>query len=51
MKQFKNLKGDVNALETSETFNSIYASGADSRVLVLQLKDDKEWIFASIYRG
>jgi len=38
-------------LESNEAFNSIYASGADSRVLVLQLKDEKEWIFASIYRG
>ena len=35
VKQFKNLKGDVNALEINEAFNSVYSSGADSRVLVI----------------
>ena len=35
VKQFKNLKGDVNALETNEAFNAVYASGADSRVLAI----------------
>ena len=35
VKQFKNLKGDVNALEINESFTSVYASGADSRVLVI----------------
>jgi hypothetical protein len=52
VKQFKNLKGDVNALETNEAFNAVYASGADSRVLVIQLNsENSEWIFSSIYRG
>ena len=55
-KQFKNLKGDINAIEVNEQFNSVYASGADSRVVVIQLKEDKhtgvtDWVFASIYRG
>lgn len=35
VKSFKNLKGDINAIEVNEAFNSVYASGVDSRVLVL----------------
>jgi len=53
-KQFTNLKADINALEVNEHYPSIYASGADSRVVVIQLKEDadsEEWVFASIFRG
>jgi hypothetical protein len=35
--QFKQLKGDINAIEVNEHPLSIYASGADSRVVVIQL--------------
>ena len=38
----------------NQEFNAIYASGADSRVVVVQLKEDgesKEWVFASLFRG
>ena len=51
VKQFKHLKGDINALEINEEYSTVYASGADSRVFVIQLKDEREWIFASIFRG
>ena len=51
VKQFKQLKGDVNALEVNEDFSSVYASGVDSRVVTVQLKDEREWVFASIFRG
>jgi hypothetical protein len=51
VKQFKQLKGDINTLALNEDFSSVYASGADSRVVVIQMKDDKEWVFASIFRG
>lgn len=40
LKQFKNLKGDINAIEVNQQFNTIYASGADSRVVVIQSKED-----------
>lgn len=38
-KTFNNLKGDINALEVNEDFSAVYASGVDSRVLVIQLKE------------
>lgn len=41
VKQFKQLKGDINAIEVNEHFGSVYASGIDSRVVVIQLKEDK----------
>ena len=54
VKRFNNLKGDINALEIYEDFGAVYASGVDSRVAVIQLKENKdsqEWVFASIFRG
>ena len=51
IKQFNNLKGYINALEVNESFKAVYASGTDSRVVVIQLNDRDEWVFASIYRG
>lgn len=54
VKRFNNLKGDINALEVNEDFGAVYASGVDSRVAVIQLKENKdsqEWVFASIFRG
>jgi hypothetical protein len=35
VKQFKYLKGDINALAVNEEFSSVYASGVDSRVVVI----------------
>jgi hypothetical protein len=35
----------------NEDFSSVYASGVDSRVVTVQLKDEREWVFASILRG
>jgi len=35
VKQFKNLKGDINSIELNEDYSSIYASGADSRIVVI----------------
>ena len=52
IKKFSHLKGDINALEVSKAHRAIYASGADSRVVSLQLEEEKEeWVFASITRG
>ena len=51
VKQFKHLKGDVNSLEVNEEFSSVYASGVDSRIVTVQLKDEREWVFSSIFRG
>lgn len=42
VKQFNNLKGDICSIEVNEKFMSVYASGCDSRVVVIQLKDDKK---------
>eukprot|EP00347_Sterkiella_histriomuscorum_P013585 403364154 len=53
-KQFTNLQGDINAIEVNDEFNSVYASGVDSRVLTIQLKEQnntQEWVFASVFRG
>jgi WD40 repeat protein len=42
VKRFNNLKGDINALEVNEDFGAVYASGVDSRVAVIQLKESKD---------
>lgn len=39
IKTFNNLKADINTIEINSEFNTIYASGVDSRVLAVQLKD------------
>ncbi|CDW74499.1 u3 small nucleolar rnaassociated protein [Stylonychia lemnae] len=54
-KTFDNLKGDINTIEVNEDYQCVYASGIDSRLLVIKLKDsanaEQSWVFASIYRG
>lgn len=54
LKTFNNLKGDIMSIEVNESFNSVYASGVDSRVISVQLKETSstsEWVFSSIFRG
>jgi len=35
-KTFNHLKGDINGIEVNESFNAVYASGIDSRILTIQ---------------
>lgn len=52
VKRVSQLKGDVLALEVCPATRSVYASGADSRVVSLQLEEETgEWVFASVCRG
>ena len=52
VKSFKNLQSDILTLAVSESFNSVYASGVDSRVLnVMFLEDTEDWVVSSIYRA
>ena len=39
-------------MAVNEKFNSVYASGVDSRVLnVMFLEDSQDWVVSSIYRA
>ena len=52
VKSFKNLQSDILTLAVSESFNSVYASGVDSRVLnIMFLEDTEDWVVSSIYRA
>jgi len=39
-KTFDNLKGDINTIEVNDEHQCVYASGLDSRVLVIKMKED-----------
>ena len=49
------LKGDINTLAVNETFNTVYASGVDSRILSIALKTTTdrgdEWMYGQMFRG
>ena len=52
VKCFKNLQADILTVAVNENFNSVYASGVDSRVLnVMYLQDTEDWVVSSIYRA
>ena len=56
IKQFNNLQADILSIAINPTFETIYATGVDSRVLSIELRRDEDanssdWILSSIYRG
>ena len=56
MKQFSNLQADILSIAVNPAFETIYATGVDSRVLSVELRRDEEtnnsdWLLSSIYRG
>jgi len=56
VKSFKHLKADILTLKTNPSYNAIYATGVDSRIVSIQLQENQEsgraeWQFTSIFRG
>jgi len=39
VKLFNNLKGDIVSVVVNEAFNTVYATGVDSRVISVSLKE------------
>jgi WD40 repeat protein len=52
LKQFNNLKADINSIEVNERYSIVYATGVDARILSIQLnKKTGQWVYLSLFRG
>lgn len=56
IKSFNHLKADILALAVNAKYDTVYATGVDSRVISMTLQTDsetgrEEWVLSSIYRG